>query len=297
MNPWNKIALLNLLLFVALCSGATGEEKSGRLAVLSIENAAKSHASFVASMPTMLVTELVQKTGEQLVERSKIEEAMKELGLESNGVTTDGSVKIGQWVGADRILLGSFSELEGAYRLDLRIIEVASGRILTASQATVRSDIANLIPAAVNNLAPSLAPKYRSSSEVMIHHATQPPSRPLREQGMLKIHHRITLSLFTEKAVPYQVVRVYVDKKLVGTSPVIRSINEDYVLLHANIEAGYRQIQFEHGVVNKNGEWKRSLEVQPLPLYLDIVAGRTVDVKYGMQVETARFRFENYEVR
>lgn len=280
-----------------LVIGSQAGETNGRLAILSIENAAKTHSSFVSSMPTMIVTELMQRTGEQLVERSKIEEAMKELGLESNGVTTDGSVKIGQWVGAERILLGSFSELEGSYRLDLRIIEVASGRILAASQATVRSEIAQLIPAAVKNLGSFLTPKAQPSDEsVSIHNAVAQSISASNEKGFLVIRHQIKLSLFTEKNVPFQKVRVYIDRRFAGESPVIKSVNDSYVVFDGKLDVGYHRVVLEHGVVDKNGEWKRLLDEQPKEFAIEIYQDRKQIVEYTMKVGAARFEFQDFKI-
>lgn len=290
----------SILFFFALATlviASQAGDKNGRLAILSIENAAKSHSSFVSSMPTMIVTELMQRTGEQLVERSKIEEAMKELGLESNGVTTDGSVKIGQWVGAERILLGSFSELEGSYRLDLRIIEVASGRILAASQATVRNEIAQLIPAAVKNLGAFLTPKEQTSEEsVSIHSALVQNNPSTVETGFLVIRHQIKLSLFTEKNVPFQKVRVYVDRRFAGESPVIKSVNEFYAVFDGKLDVGYHRILLEHGVVDKNGEWKRLLEEQPKEFAIEVYQNRKQVVEYTMKVNSARFEFLDFKI-
>lgn len=293
------IKILCFVLLFSVAQGFCAGEKTGRLAVLSIENIAKAHQTFVSSIPTMIVTELVQRSGEQLVERSKIEEAMKELGLENNGVTTDGSVKIGQWVGADRILLGSFSELEGSYRLDLRIIEVASGRILAASMATVRNDMSQLVPEAVHNLSSFLAPRYGEPENGVVINQVSPQvvSIPAKDAGYLLIRHRIQLSLFTEKSIPFQRVSVYVDRKLVAVSPVVKSVNDYYTIFDGKLEAGYHTIQLEHGVVDKNGEWKRLLEEQPKELNVNMQAGKKQNVEYRMYVESARFRFLDYERR
>jgi hypothetical protein len=122
-------------------------------------------------------------------------------------------------------------------------------------------------------------------------------SIPAKEAGYLLIRHRIQLSLFTEKSIPFQRVRVYVDRKLVAVSPILKSVNDYYVIYDGKLEAGYHTVQLEHGVVDKNGEWKRLLDEQPKEFYVDMQAGRKQNVDYRMLVESARFRFLDFEVR
>jgi len=291
------IILVILAIVVAKCTAAPGDHPS-RLAVLTIENSAHLFPGFVQSMPTMLVTELVQKTGEQLVERAKIEEAMKELGLESNGVTADGSMKIGQWVGAERILLGNFNQIGSSYRLDLRIIEVSTGRIMAASQATVRDDLAGLIPQAVANLAASLAPRTQNTeSGITINQARRVPVvQSYLGKGRLIISHRITLSLLTEKPVPFQMVRILMDGKLLGSSPTLDEVNKDYILFDGEVPGGPHIITLEHCVISKSGVWKRDLEVQPEDLQLEIVGQTERKISYRMHVGSNRFEFDAYHL-
>ncbi len=291
--------LKRLSFFLLLCGLSIGSatESPGRLAVLGIENTANSHQAFVTNMPNMIVTELVQQTGEELVERSRIDSAMQVLGVEGS-FSNMGSRKIGEWVGADRILLGSFSQIEGNYRLDLRVIEVRTGKIIAASQATMRSEVSNLVPTAVSNLASSLTPKYRDPyAPVDISQASNQGNRPLKKQGRLNIRHRITLSLLTEKSVPMQMVRIYLDRKLIGQSPIIKSVNDEYVLFDATADAGFHVLELEHGVVSRTGEWKRNLEIQPEPISIEVPAGGLTEVTYKMKVYTTYFKFEDFKIR
>jgi hypothetical protein len=299
MKNYIQTLFLVITIIVIARSTTLASEHPSRLAVLSIENSAHLFPGYVQSMPTMLVTELVQKTGEQLVERAKIEDAMKELGLESGGVTADGSMKIGQWVGADRVLLGNFNQIGSSYRLDLRVIEVATGKILAASQASVRDDLASLIPQAVTNLASSLALRPQDSESAITINQVRAASVPqgFLGKGHVVISHRIILGLLTEKPVPFQMVRILVDGKLQGASTTIDAVNKDYILFDGDLPGGPHVITLEHCVVSKNGVWKRNLEVQPQNLLLEINRGSELNVTYRMRVGNARFEFEDYQVQ
>ena len=277
---------------------ALAQTPSGRLAVLEIENTTGSNQSFVRSMPNMIVTELLQRTGEQLVERGQIESAMKELGLKTDSVTQDGSRQVGRWVGADRILLGALSQINGNQRLDLRVIEVASGRILNASEATVQENLQELVPMAVEKLAASLSPKYTQRKTTTSLTQVVAQGSQTSEQGRcrLQINHRITLSLLTEKPVPFQIVRIFVDHQLVGASPMLNEVNKDYVLFDELIPPGDHVLTLEHGVVSKAGVWKRDLE-EPAEVSFRAPEGGERTISYRMHVGSARFKFEDFEAR
>ena len=289
--------LITIALLVVTTACASGDGK-GRLAVLEITNTTGGYAAFVRSMPEMIVTELMQKTSETLVERSQVKAAMQELGLENNGITTDGGVKIGQWVGADRVLVGSLSQINGVNRLDLRIIEVASGKILAASQASVADDLQQLVPRAVESLARSLSPKETLANDPANTLQRAVPDRPERFNGSpqtrLHITHKVTLSLFTEKPVPFQVVKVYLDSRLLGTSGLLDSVNKDYALLDQDVPAGPHMLRLEHCVVTRSGVLKRDLEEQPAELEIDLPPGGETNLHYEMRVGTRNFEFKDF---
>jgi len=68
-----------------------------------------------------------------LVERLQIEKAFENLALEQTGIVKEESaVKVGEWLGADVIVLGNFAQFGGIFRLDARLIEVKTGKLLVA---------------------------------------------------------------------------------------------------------------------------------------------------------------------
>lgn len=140
---------------------AATDTTRGSLAVLDVENTTGAYGSFVAGLPDMIITELVLRTGENLVERNRIRQAVGELRLDQTGITRESSRRLGEWVGAERVLVGSLARLGTGCRLDLRLIEVESGRIVAAGAYHTGDGegMADLMPQAVAQLLPALAPK------------------------------------------------------------------------------------------------------------------------------------------
>jgi hypothetical protein len=293
-----NLFVFTLLLVWASFAG-TKSDGTNRLAVIEVENTTGLYTAFVEGMPNMIVTELVQKTGEQLVERSQIETAMRELGVEKAGITQDRGQRIGEWVGADRILLGTFSQFGNIFRLDLRVIEATTGQIVAASEGTTQnsSNLMELIPKAVANLAKELAPKYAGrSNSVSINQEQSKPRYHNEDASRLQVRFKTVLGLLTEKNVPFQMVRIYLDQKLVALSPVIDDVNKEFVLYEGEVPPGIHQITLEHGVASKSGTWKRSMEAQPESMEINFATGVQHSIAYKMKVGITHFKFEDYVI-
>jgi hypothetical protein len=75
------------------------------------------------------------------VERVQIDKAMQHFSIEKGGlIDEEKAIKVGQWVGAKWILLGSLTTVGNDARLDGRVIDVASGTMLKAASARGKVD-------------------------------------------------------------------------------------------------------------------------------------------------------------
>lgn len=269
-----------------------------RMAILSIHNTTRTESSYVDAMPDMIVSELMRMAPQtQLVERRQVEAAIQELQLDIGGLTKEDSRRLGQWVGAERILIGTLSSLERTVRLDLRIIEVESGRICQAGHASVtQNQLQELIPKAVEAL-------YYHSQAILSPNTSTPPTvqspaispspkaSPPTARALLQIDYRAVLSLLTQKAVPMQKVRIYRNGKLIGESPVLNAVNKKFNLFMGEIPAGSMELRLEHGVVNKNGEWVRLLSTQPESRYIEVMPHEHIRIHYKLKVNSSGFKF------
>src|SRR6185295_19472567 len=146
-----RLALL-LLAALALSSpvraeSAAEQKKETLLAVMDIINNTGEFAAFVDGMPDMLITELMETGDVKLVERTKVQTAMKALKLETSGLTQERNLELGKWLGVDGILFGAFNRVGDKYRLDIRAIDVQTGKINVAASATCgKANILDIIP-------------------------------------------------------------------------------------------------------------------------------------------------------
>jgi len=103
-----------------------------------------------------LNAELMASKAFTIVERRKIAHAIKEQALGQAGIISEESaMKVGQMVGAKLLVLGRLSKLDDFYRLDARIIDSESTKIVVARHAEFRDK--KSLQVAVREVAAGLA--------------------------------------------------------------------------------------------------------------------------------------------
>lgn len=97
------------------------------------------------------VHEAIQKKGEhKIVERERLLLALEELNLGTTSLVDESTqLQLGRMVGAQLMVFGGYQVIAGQMRLDLRLVEVETGRILNTAQRTIQgSDITTWLRAA-----------------------------------------------------------------------------------------------------------------------------------------------------
>lgn len=283
----------------AAATGAHASEpkKETVLAMMDILNNTGEFASFVDGMPDMLITELMESGEIKLVERTKVQTAMKALKLETSGLTQDRNLELGKWLGVDGILFGAFNRVGDRYRLDVRAIDVQTGKInVSASATSGRANVLDMIP----DIGRQLRVKLGGAS---IGHAAGPATgapiapaavRPAVDSCPLEVQYKMMISLLSEASIPHQRVRVYLDNRLLGTSGVVNGLNRYFVVYKGNIPVGEHTLSLVHGTVDKRGRWVRELGNQPDPYTFAVRKDDRAAIRYQMHAHDAWFSFKDF---
>lgn len=100
-------------------------------------------AAIERGIPGMLVSELRLHPDARLVDRSETQRILQQQDLgESGHVNAVTAADIGRLVGADYVVFGTFVDLYGKFRIDARIVDVETGKIIHV--ATASDDRENL---------------------------------------------------------------------------------------------------------------------------------------------------------
>jgi TolB-like protein len=106
----------------------------------------------------MIIHDLSQISGLQVVERVRLNDVMGELALQKTAdVDPDTAARMGKLLGAERVVVGYYFELMGRFTVLARVVEVESGKVLGASEAAGKvEEFAELEGRIVEELLPHL---------------------------------------------------------------------------------------------------------------------------------------------
>jgi len=128
-----------------LASGITPKVASARKTSVAIVGFSpvmakpRSPDSFSHYLVEELTTKLVTDGKVTVAERSQLDKVMSELKLQSSGTVSDASAKqLGQLLGVDAVLVGSYTDFGGEVRVNQRIVATESGQVLAATSTTIR---------------------------------------------------------------------------------------------------------------------------------------------------------------
>jgi TolB-like protein len=144
-----------LLIIISLSSCATepvrDEQKKG-LAVWDLEDLSPAPSRLdIGELLSARVVEVMKNRGDYtVVERERLVRVLEELGLGSSWLADEQTrLRVGKIVGARFMVFGGYLVVGGKMRLDLRLVEVETGKVLKAVQKTALSnDISGWLDAA-----------------------------------------------------------------------------------------------------------------------------------------------------
>lgn len=139
-----------LYLFICGCAAAgvnslapVTVDRQSTLAVWDLEDLSLQGSSRpgMGQFLSARILEVVKEAGYTIVEREHLLLALKELNLGSSVLTDSATrLRIGRIIGSRLMIFGAYQVIEGRMRIDLRMVEVETGRILKTAQKTTESD-------------------------------------------------------------------------------------------------------------------------------------------------------------
>jgi TolB-like protein len=150
-NNIGVICLLSVacLLTTGLAGCATTSKQAVPLtiAVLDIENLSPDDSTGTdlgELLSSEIIGRLSEKLGVQVIERQKLLNVLQELKLGSSELTEESvRLKVGRILGARQMVFGSYLVSGTSMRLDLRLVDVETGRILKTAKKTVTAGDVN----------------------------------------------------------------------------------------------------------------------------------------------------------
>ena len=143
----NKIFGLSILIVAFLFSCASGpplHEKERTIAVWDLDDLSPSRTvrSNLGELLSNQIIEVLKKRGtHQVIERERLLLALEELRLGTTSLVDETTrLRLGQLIGARWMIFGGYQIIGGKMRIDLRLVEVETGKIKKAVQKMVPAD-------------------------------------------------------------------------------------------------------------------------------------------------------------
>jgi Ca-activated chloride channel family protein len=131
-----KISLLAVMLVTAMSISPINSKPKYVIAVLDFREATGSAAYkyLQIAVPEIFATNLAQATEITVLERDRVKKILKEAGLIMAGVTRGNEKKIGKLLAAKQLLSGTIIKTGTQLRIDVRLTDVSTGRIIVADK-------------------------------------------------------------------------------------------------------------------------------------------------------------------
>lgn len=124
----------------ASCAGVPIENaRSAGVAIWDLEDLSVDEGEKnIGELLSAQITEVLQQKGElTVIDRTRLERVLEELHLGSSALANDQTrLKLGKLVGARYMIFGGYQVLAGRIRIDIRMVDVETGKVLKAVQKT-----------------------------------------------------------------------------------------------------------------------------------------------------------------
>lgn len=170
-------------ILIACCAALSWAQNQPNAAVIALE--ARGITSDEALTITDILRSQISRQGYfNLMERNKVDEILKEQGFQQTGCTTsDCYVAMGQMIGVDKLITGSIGKLGEVFIVSLRVMDVATGRIIRDETEKFEGKIEHVIDKTIPSLVKKIsAPEVvKGSGDVSSANVSRPEQeRPLK---------------------------------------------------------------------------------------------------------------------
>jgi TolB-like protein len=136
-----RFALIFSMVLLAVPALAAGKKPSVAILYFDYEGKTEEMAVLKKGLAQMLISDLSTNDSFQIVERARLQEIMDELKLGQSGKLDPATAaKIGKLVGAQYMVVGGFFDLSGMLRVDARVFEVETSKMVKGTGAMNKPD-------------------------------------------------------------------------------------------------------------------------------------------------------------
>jgi TolB-like protein len=136
----------------------------------------------VSALSDRLRTELFMTDAFDVMERGKMQEVLKEQGFQQSGACNSDAcaVEVGQLIGVEKMIAGSLGRVGRTYSVNLRMIDVKTGRMERSVTKDYEGDIDKLLTSVMKTVAQIMANSVSGkSAAASMALSAEPESKPV----------------------------------------------------------------------------------------------------------------------
>lgn len=143
-----KVSLI-IMLLMAFAMTVTAQNKKMKIAVMDFKAGVGVNANEVEGLSDMLINTMYESGKFSIVERSQINQVLKEQKFQASELTNEQLAKVGRILGVESVLIGTVNflaehknpdgSMTGEYNVDIRAVDVESGEVVTTAGAAKSS--------------------------------------------------------------------------------------------------------------------------------------------------------------
>ena len=130
-----KISLI-IMLLLAFAMTATAQNKKMKIAVMDFKAGVGVNANEVEGLSDMLINTMYESGKFSIVERSQIDQVLKEWKFQASELTNEQLVQMGRILGVESVLVGTVNLIASEYNVDVRAVDVESGEVVATAGGT-----------------------------------------------------------------------------------------------------------------------------------------------------------------
>lgn len=141
-HRFRQLWMVMLVIWVSGCAAGPQATRHGdAVAVWDLENLTPSQPGMVdlgEALAAKIIEAIKQAEKLQVVERQRLLLALEELNLGSSAlVDQETRLQVGKMVGARLMIFGAYQQVGDTMRLDVRLVEVKTGKVIRAAKKLV----------------------------------------------------------------------------------------------------------------------------------------------------------------
>jgi TolB-like protein len=210
--------------------------------------------STAAILSDRLRTELFKTGRVTVLERGVMQDILKEQGFQQSACSSDSCmVEVGQLLGVSHIVAGTLGKLDRLYTLDIRMVEVSSGKIVYSESVDCQGSIENVITVSIPLVAQKVSRHITGSpADTVTAQAPQVPLPPSPRYGGLTIQSNppgagVLLNGSASGATPFRTERLEPGRYLLRLDmPTYKFVDDSIAVTAGQVEK--REYSLEHTV-------------------------------------------------